>query len=241
MSKNSPTKSRRETTSAKKPQILVTGVGGSIGSAIIRQLEQEGCQLAKLSQVGLANEGMIVEFRDDEALDRAITQFPGEFDGVVLAHGISQIGKIQDLSISDLRKVVDVNLASIFVILRTASAKLKPGASVVAISSTASLDHSPVAGTHYTASKYGLNGLVRHLAFEWGPRNIRINAVCPGYVANPTGHSLRPPETMKKALSKIPLRREATPEDVAQMVSFLLGPNSSYVTGAFIPVSGGFQ
>jgi 3-oxoacyl-[acyl-carrier protein] reductase len=224
-----------------QPRILVTGVGGSIGSAIIRRLEQQGHELRKLSQAGLASEGTIVEFRDDAALDRAVAGFAGEFDGVVLAHGISQIGKIHDLSIADLRKVIDVNLTSLFVILRAASRKLKPGASVVIISSTASLDHSPVAGTHYTASKYGVNGLVRHLAFEWGPRNIRINAVCPGYVGNPTGHSLRPPEVMRKALEKIPLRREATSEDVANMVSFLLSPQASYVTGAFVPVSGGFQ
>jgi NAD(P)-dependent dehydrogenase (short-subunit alcohol dehydrogenase family) len=241
MSTNGLADRSNESKAVSEQKILVTGVGGSIGSAIIRQLEQNGCTLAKLSQVGLANEGTIVEFRDDNALDRAVSEFHGKFDGVVLAHGISQIGKIHELSIPDLRKVLDVNLVSIFVILRAVSAKLKRGASVVVISSTASLDHSPVAGTHYTSSKYGLNGLVRHLAFEWGPRDIRINAVCPGYVGNPTGHSLRPLETMQKALAQIALGREATSEDVANMVRFLLSPQSSYVTGAFIPVSGGFQ
>jgi 3alpha(or 20beta)-hydroxysteroid dehydrogenase len=166
---------------------------------------------------------------------------PGELDGVMLAHGIARGGLIEELAGEDVRNVLDVNLVSLFVILKAASPKLRPGASVVVISSTAAFDHSPVCGFHYTASKWALNGMVRHLAFEWGARNIRINSVCPGYVNNPMGRAFLPVEQVPEALPDIPLGREAEPGEVADVVCWLLGPTATYVTGVQLPVAGGYR
>jgi NAD(P)-dependent dehydrogenase (short-subunit alcohol dehydrogenase family) len=98
-----------------------------------------------------------------------------------------------------------------------------------------------VGGPHYTASKWALNGLVRHLVDELGAKGIRINAVCPGFVDNPMGRAYLTEEDIEQAVQTIPLRRAAHPSEVAAVVRFLLSDEASYVTGAAIPVSGGFQ
>jgi 3-oxoacyl-[acyl-carrier protein] reductase len=151
----------------------------------------------------------------------------GPLHGIVLSHGISRGGTIDQISGDDFRTMLDVNLVSLFVILRAAAPELVRGASVVVISSTAAFDHSPVCGAHYTASKWALNGLVRHLAFEWGPQGIRINSVCPGYVDNPMGRAFLPEAEIPAAMAYIPLGREAHPAEVADVVCYLLTPRSS--------------
>jgi 3-oxoacyl-[acyl-carrier protein] reductase len=86
-----------------------------------------------------------------------------------------------------------------------------------------------------------MNGMVRHLAFDLGPRRIRINAICPGLVEGPMGRALLTSEQYDASLLEIPLGRAATAAEVADLVLFLLGPASSYITGALIPISGGYR
>jgi NAD(P)-dependent dehydrogenase (short-subunit alcohol dehydrogenase family) len=115
------------------------------------------------------------------------------------------------------------------------------GSSIVAVSSTAAFDHSPVGGPHYTSGKWGVNGMVRHLAFDLGKRGIRINSVCPGLVESPMGHALLTDEQYQASLSEIPLGRPADASEIADVVQFLLSPASSYMTGALIPASRGYR
>jgi 3alpha(or 20beta)-hydroxysteroid dehydrogenase len=136
---------------------------------------------------------------------------------------------------------MDANVNSVYTILHSVAGKLRTGSSVVLISSTAGLDHSPVGGPHYTASKWALNGLVRHLVDEFGTRGIRINSVCPGFVDNPMGRAYLTAEQIEDAIKVIPMRRAGRPAEIAAVVDFLLGEDASYISGALIPVSGGFQ
>jgi NAD(P)-dependent dehydrogenase (short-subunit alcohol dehydrogenase family) len=137
--------------------------------------------------------------------------------------------------------MLDINLNSIYAILHAALPRMRPGASIVVISSTAAFDHSPIGGPHYTAGKWALNGLVRHLADDLGPGGIRINSVCPGLVDNPMGRAFLTEQQYLAAFEDIPLRRAATPDEIANVVMFLLGEEASFVTGALVPVSGGYR
>ncbi|OSI30545.1 SDR family oxidoreductase [Bradyrhizobium canariense] len=88
------------------------------------------------------------------------------------------------------------------------------------------------------ASKWGVNGLVRHLCYERAQRQIRINSVCPGTINTPMGQIIGEEEAER--IRGVPLRRMGEPTEIAAVVSFLLSPGSSDITGANIPVSGGF-
>jgi NAD(P)-dependent dehydrogenase (short-subunit alcohol dehydrogenase family) len=229
------------TAGTEKRRIMVTGVGGSIGTAIMARLEAAGGELIRLSQRGLASEGIIVDFADDEEVVKAIAAVPAPVNGVVAAHGMLLPGPFARVTPREWRAVLDANLNSIYVILHSVLSKLSRPAAIVVISSTAALDHSPVGGPHYTASKWALNGLVRHLAAELGPRGIRINSVCPGLVDNSMGHAFISEAEFQANVAGIPLKRPGTPAEMASVVNFLLSEEASYVTGALVPVAGGYR
>ena len=100
---------------------------------------------------------------------------------------------------------------------------------------------SPVSGYAYVAAKAALINLVRQAAVELGPRNVRVNAIAPGYIAtNLAGGRLkRDPELARELQERVPLGRIGQPEDLKGVALFLASPASSYVTGAVIPVDGG--
>jgi NAD(P)-dependent dehydrogenase (short-subunit alcohol dehydrogenase family) len=209
-------------------RILLTGASNPIGADAARHLERRGCSLTKVE----------ADFGDEVALERAIFQVDGELDGAVLGHGVAETGTIEEISSRDFRHTLNHNLISHMIILRAISPRLKRSASVVVVSSTAALDHSVAMGCHYTASKYALNGMVRHLAFEFAERQIRINAVCPGWI-----EGWGPPKDVEEAaaVAGLPMKRMAKLSEISEVITFLIGPGSTYITGTAIPVSGGFK
>jgi 3-oxoacyl-[acyl-carrier protein] reductase len=223
-------------------RVLLTGVDGSIGNAIEDRLRNDGEGLILLAHAPATKRGDLrVDFSDFDTLTKVVSGLEGPLDGIVVAHGALRPGPFTRVTPAEWRELLDANLNSVYAILHAAQDKLRAGSSIVIISSTAALDHSPVGGPHYTASKWALNGLVRHLVDELGAKGIRINAVCPGFVDNPMGRAYLTEEDIKQAVQTIPLRRAAHPSEVAAVVRFLLSDEASYVTGAAIPVSGGFQ
>ena len=221
--------------------VLFTGVGGAIGSAILQRLREARFRVTTLGHVETDATALVVDFADDDALSSAVARVDGTLQGVVLSHGILEPGPWQKVSPKAWRRMLDINLNSIYAILHAALPKMTAGGSIVVISSTAAFDHSPVGGPHYTASKWALNGLVRHLADDLGPSGIRINSICPGLVDSPMGRALLSEAGYLAAFDEIPLRRPASPDEIAKVVMFLLGDQSSYVTGALMPVSGGYR
>jgi 3-oxoacyl-[acyl-carrier protein] reductase len=198
-------------------------------------------KLTALSHEDSAGANYVVDFGNDDALVDAVNAVEGNFKHVVLAHGFLEQGPWQNVSPAKWRRMLDANLNSIYTILFAALPKMAHGGSIVIISSTGGFDHSPVGGPHYTVSKWGLNGLVRHLADELGPDGIRINSVCPGLVDNPMGHAFMTEADYNSALRDIPLRRGANPDEIAKAVMFLLSEAASFITGVNLSVSGGYK
>jgi NAD(P)-dependent dehydrogenase (short-subunit alcohol dehydrogenase family) len=222
-------------------RILLTGIGGSIGTGALHALRASGDEVIGLAHLPGEDASIVADFTDYDALVKAVKSVAAPLDGVVLAHGILEPGPIENVPPDRWCRMMDVNINSLYAIIHTALPSLRDGASIVVVSSTAAFDHSPVGGPHYTASKWAVNGMVRHLAFDFGARRIRINAICPGLVEGPMGHALLTPEQYASALPEIPLGRAAAPSEIADLVMFLLGPASSYMTGALIPISGGYR
>ncbi|MBX3568669.1 MAG: SDR family oxidoreductase [Rhizobiaceae bacterium] len=221
-------------------RIVLTGADGTVGSGVQTRLSASGWTVTTIGhRAGLAD--LLADFRSEDSLRSAMSAVGGALDGMVFAHGMLEPGPVDRVTPAAWRQMMAVNLDSIYTMIHYALPQLRPGASIVVVSSTAAFDHSPVGGPHYTAGKWALNGLVRHLAFDLGPRGIRINSVCPGTVEGPMARALLSEADYMESLKGIPLGRAAEASEIAEVVAFLLDAKSGYVTGANLPVSGGYR
>ncbi|HTS92813.1 MAG TPA: SDR family oxidoreductase [Stellaceae bacterium] len=147
------------------------------------------------------------------------------------------------MSANGFKAVVDIDLLGTFNVLRAAHAHLrKPGAAIINISAPQAFNPSPLQ-VHVCAAKAGVDMVTRVLAMEWGGDGIRVNSIVPGPIEGTEGvRRLMPSAAARRAVERsIPLRRLGQTEDVARLALFLASPLASYVTGAVIPVDGGWS
>jgi len=181
--------------------------------------------------------------RDPEAVDTGIARLAdsGPIDAVVNAAGLARVAPFEEITPHGWQLLIDVNLTGTFNLLRSAVPRLSDGGSIVLISSIDST--LPVSGlAHYCASKAGVDALARSVALELGPRGIRCNVVAPGVVRTPLMASfLDRPEISDSFTSRTPMGRLGTPEEIADVVAFLVSSAARWVTGVRIPVDGGLS
>ncbi len=186
---------------------------------------------------------------NDEAFVAALAERAadtlGSVDVVVLNHGLQASGPLTEMAYDDAKNVLHSNLLSAFLVMKH-FAPLMPaaGGSFVCVGSRLGIVGKPEE-VLYSAAKGGLIMLAKGAAIEWAPRNIRVNVVAPGLTATPiieaSFQRRSDPEAYRREReSQIPLQRLATPEEVADAVLFLASSESSYITGAVIPVDGGY-
>lgn len=158
-------------------------------------------------------------------------------DGLVNNAGIPFRGRLGELSIADFNRVLGINLTGALIGMQTLMPFMKAGSSIVNIGSAAGLTaHHAVA---YTVSKWGLRGLTHTAATELGRLGIRVNIVHPGYIETPMMASA-PPVMYEAQMALNPIERAGQPEEVAAVVCFLLSDAAAYISGAEIPVDGGY-
>ncbi|GAA0949598.1 SDR family NAD(P)-dependent oxidoreductase [Nonomuraea longicatena] len=236
---------------------LVTGGSTGIGRAVVERLEAGGASVVFCgAEPGAASErervtGVVADVRsaaDMRALaDLAVSRYGG-LDAVVTCAGVQRYGTVEDTTEELWDEVLDINLKGVYLTCQAAVPRLRErgGGSIVVVSSVqAFASQTRVAA--YATSKAALNGLVRSMALDHAADGIRVNAVCPGSVDTPmlrwAADLWKGDRTQEELLAEWgrshPLGRVARPAEVAEMVAFLAGERSSFITGAEHRVDGG--
>ncbi|SNZ19314.1 SDR family oxidoreductase [Cohaesibacter gelatinilyticus] len=247
-------------------RVVVTAGAGGIGLEISRLLHSQGAKLAicdvdqgalEVAQEELGNcLARVTDVSDENAVERFFCEVEAELDGLdslVNNAGIAgPTGGVENISVADWRRCVDICLSGQFISAHFAVPMLKAagGGSIVSMSSSAG-KHGYAFRTPYSAAKFGVIGLTESLAKELGPDNIRVNAILPGIVAGARMESViqdRAQETgvsydemERDYLSKISLRRMVTMEDVAKTVAFLLSDAGNNLSGQSLAVDGNVE
>lgn len=237
---------------------LVTGAGDGIGRAIALGLAREGARVVVNDIVPERAAGVAAEITAgggsalaraadvsrgaevDAMVDATVAAF-GALDILVNNAGIGQRLLAEDITEADWRRVLDVNLTGVFLCSRAAFRVMRARRSghIVNVSSIAGRRISINGAAHYTASKAGVLGLTRHLAYEWGPFGVRVNAICPGETLTPLMERIGDPQLLEESRRRTPLGRLATPEDQANAVLLLLSSRAGFITGVALDVEGG--
>jgi glucose 1-dehydrogenase len=219
-----------------QPRIVVSATGASPDLARV---------VAELEQMGAAAEAVTADLNDPaepaKLVARAV-EFCGGLDALVHNAGGAIASPLVKVRLADWDTVFAVNCRAFFLLGQAAHRALREaGGSLCAIGSAASETVQPYTGA-YGPAKAALAMLVNQMAYEWGRHGIRVNCVSPGLtLSRSTEAALASDEDRARAGSHIPLRRVATPEDIAAVVAFVVGPDAAYVTGENINVDGGLR
>ena len=238
---------------------LITGAGRGIGKAIALRFAQEGCNIAftdialndvvmetemELAALGVkvkAYASNAANFEEThQVVDEIVKDF-GRIDILVNNAGITKDTALKRMTEEQWDAVINVNLKSVFNFTKAVQPIMwkQAGGSVINMSSVVGVSGN-ANQCNYSASKAGIIGFTKSAAKEMGVRNIRHNAIAPGFIITAMTNAL-PADVRKQWESLIPLRRGGTPEDVANVALFLASDLSSYVTGQVIHCCGGMN
>ena len=239
------------------PVMLVTGASRGIGAAIARLAAPAGYTVvvnyaasadvaeALAEEIGNASFAIQADVGDERAVLAMFAEIDercGRVDVLVNNAGIAgSYGTLDTYTVESMQRLWAVNLTGPFVCAREAANRMRAcgrGGSIINISSKAAVLGGTNEWVHYAASKGGIDTMTTGLAKELAPHRIRVNAVRPGLIESDF-HLHATPGRVERMLPVIPMQRAGTSEEVAEAVVWLASPNASYVTGAFIDVTGG--
>ena len=246
-----------------QPTVFITGATSGFGEACARRFAQAGWKLvitgrrterldALAAELSPTTEvlALTLDVRDRAAMQAAIDALPADFAklrGLVNNAGLITMSSLEDLTDDEWDLVLDVNLKGVYITTQLAVPYFrKANRGAVVNLSTVEADvvvsSQGFAQVHYNASKGGVKMLTKALAVELSRYNVRVNAIAPGPV--PTnflpGVDLNSPEVLEVRDSRLLVKRLGKPEDMAAAVSFLLSDDASYISGAQLPVDGGW-
>ena len=232
---------------------IVTGASRGIGAAIVRKLADEGAQVVACARSIESCDGAAMCQKVDvsnsaevDACVKATLEKFGKVDILVNNAGITKDGLLMRMGEDDWDQVLDINLKGTFLFTRAVSRPMMKnraadgtqlGGAIVNITSVVGITGN-AGQANYTASKGGVIALTKTTAKELGSRNVRCNAVAPGFIESKMTEGLSD-EIKKSCMDSIPLKRFGKPDDIAKVVAWLCGDDSAYVTGQIISVNGG--
>lgn len=240
---------------------VVTGASSGIGRQIAKAFAANGAKVAVIARRETELEALCKEIedeggqaaaypadvRDPKRLEEIFSSVHGQLGGpdiVVHCAGMTVKGPIQDMAPEDWDNVLDTNLKSTYQVARLAYPYLKredgmPNSKFIAIGSVGTFLGIPLSAA-YCASKGGVVQLIKAMAVEWASQGINVNAICPGYVLTPLSESaLKIGQTSQKVLSRIPMGRIGSTQDIAYAALFLASNRADYITGTTLNVDGG--
>lgn len=236
---------------AGRPVAIVTGAGGGIGYAIVRRLLDDGYVVSgwdvapgRLEKIRNRDFSMsIVDVRSKASVDDAVAQVlqaAGRIDGLVACAGIYKTMPFLDLDEATWDLTLAINLKGSFFACQAVlpAMRRQRRGSIVLFSSTLARTGA-ARGAHYAATKGGLLGLARSLALVAAPDNVRVNTISPGVTDTQMPREHATDADLEATARAIPLGRIGRPDDMAEAALFLLGQDSSFVTGQDLRVNGG--
>ncbi|AUI88357.1 beta-ketoacyl-ACP reductase [Vibrio azureus] len=241
-----------------KKLALITGSKGGIGSAISSQLVKDGYRVIATYSTG-KHESALEWFNDNgytqeevRLLELDVTntaecaeklslllQEEGTVDVVVNNAGITRDGVFKKMTFEAWNDVINTNLTSLFNVTQPVFAAMceKGGGRIINISSVNGLK-GQFGQVNYSAAKAGMIGFSKALAYEGARSGVTVNVIAPGYTGTPMVEKMKP-EVLESITSQIPMKRLATPEEIAASVSFLVSDAGAYITGETLSVNGG--
>jgi Tropinone reductase 1 len=238
----------------KHKKVLITGGTKGIGLAIVKDMVALGADVitvARKKPEDLLFNNSSIEFWEGDVSDAStrthliqkVESKWGKLDVLVNNVGTNLRKKMVEYTEAEYRKLFEINLFSMVELTRMAFPLLQKSgkASVVSIASVAgSFDLQ--SGPPYGMTKAAIIQMTKHLAVEWAPFNIRVNAVSPWYIETPLAQPvLTNPDRLQKILERTPMNRVGQPEEVASLVAYLSMDKASYITGQNIMVDGGMS
>lgn len=236
---------------------VVTGGGSGIGASVAHTLAEMGARVVvadlsetaaiavarDIGETALGIRADVCNADDASAIARTAVQHFGSLDIAVNNAGIGMPVKspVGETSMDLWRKVMDVNIDGAFLCMRAQVEVMRTqsgGGAIVNVASVMGAVASPGAGP-YVASKHALVGLTKAAALDYADKNIRVNAVAAGFVDTPLLMG-RDPKWLASIAAQHPIGRLGQPQEIASVIAFLCSPAASFVTGAYVPVDGGY-
>ena len=219
--------------------------GANVG-VIGRSHEKIDSAVRFLKEAGVSAHGFSADVRDYAKVTEAFEMFNakfGEFDVLVSGAAGNFPARAMDMSSNGFAAVMNIDLLGSYHVLRAAYPYLrKPGGSVINISAPQSFIPM-ILQSHVCAAKAGVDMLTRTLAMEWGSEGVRVNSIVPGPIQDTEGmRRLAPtPQHIDEVTESVPLKRLGNTDDIGKAAMFLSSPMADYITGAVIPVDGGWS
>ena len=232
------------------PSMIVTGAAHGLGKCIAEHAARAGYKVGVLDLVmeqaqkvadELGGVALAADVSDASSVEKAFVKFGETPDVLINNAGILRTGPLLDHAVEDFRRVIDINLSSVFVVAQIAARRMKGagGGCIINMSSVNGINPSTNCGAYATA-KTGVIALTKQMSMEWGEHNIRVNSIAPGFIdAGMQAPFFENADVRKLRANSVPLKRLGSADDVAECALFLASDKAGYISGENITIDGG--